>query len=175
MHLKDQSYIGKIVKLHGYKGGVSLYMDVSNPSAYAHLKSIFIELDGIFTPFFINSFKLKNKGFVALHFEGVDTEANAKTLIDKKVYIASSELQVVDETRFLGHELIGYKVLDQQKGALGMLVEVLEQKGNPLFVVDHNGSEILLPVFEGLLISIDAPKKEMLINAPEGLVDLYLK
>ena len=96
-------------------------------------------------------------------------------MIDKKVYIASSELQVVDETGFLGHELIGYKVLDQQKGDLGILVEVLEQKGNPLFVVDHNGSEILLPVFEGLLISIDAPKKEMLINAPEGLVDLYLK
>lgn len=175
MYLKDQSYIGKIVKLHGYKGGVSLYMDVSNPSAYVHLKSIFIELDGIFTPFFIKSFKLKNKGFVALHFEGVDTEYNAKTLIEKKVFIPSSELQEADETRFLGHELIGYKVMDQTKGDLGVLVQVLEQKGNPLFVVDHNGLEILLPVFEGLLISIDTPKKQMLIDAPEGLVDLYLK
>jgi 16S rRNA processing protein RimM len=175
MHLKDQSYIGKIVKLHGYKGGVSLYMDVSNPSAYADLESVFIEIDGILTPFFVKAFKLKNKGFVAIHFEGVDSEDGAKTLVNKKVYIQSSELEVVDETRFLGHELIGYKVFDKEKGDLGLLVEVLEQKGNPLFVVDHNGSEILLPVFEGLLISIDAPKKEMLINAPEGLVDLYLK
>lgn len=174
MHLKDHSYIGKIVKLHGYKGGVSLYMDVSNPNAYTNLKSIFIELDGILTPFFIKAFKLKNKGFVALHFEGIDSDASAKSLIDKQVFIPSSELQEVDETRFLGHELIGYKVFDQEKGDIGTLVEVLEQKGNPLFVLDHNGSEILLPVFEGLLISIDAPKKQMLVKAPQGLIDLYL-
>tara|TARA_B100000524_G_C23619607_1_gene359158 strand:- start:688 stop:1212 length:525 start_codon:yes stop_codon:yes gene_type:complete len=174
MHLKDHSYIGKIVKLHGYKGGVSLYMDVSNPNAYTNLKSIFIELDGILTPFFIKAFKLKNKGFVALHFEGIDSDASAKDLIDKQVFIPSSELQEVDETRFLGHELIGYKVFDQEKGDIGTLVEVLEQKGNPLFVLDHNGSEILLPVFEGLLISIDAPKKQMLVKAPQGLIDLYL-
>jgi len=174
MHLKDRSYIGKIVKLHGYKGGVSLYMDVSNPGAYANLKSVFIELDGILTPFFIKVFKLKNKGFVALHFEGVDSETSAKNLIGKKVFIESSQLQEADETRFLGHELIGYKVIDQTKGDIGMLMEVLEQKGNPLFVVDLNGSEILLPVFEGLLISIDATQKQILINAPEGLVDLYL-
>ena len=96
-------------------------------------------------------------------------------MIDKKVFIPSSELQEVDETRFLGHELIGYKVFDQEKGDVGILVEVVEQKGNPLFVLDHNGSEILLPVFEGLLISIDAPVKQILINAPEGLIDLYLK
>ena len=175
MHLKDHSYIGKIVKLHGYKGGVSLYMDVSNPNAYTGLKSIFIQLDGILTPFFIKAFKLKNKGFVALHFEGVDSEASARNLIDKKVFIPSSQLQEADETRFLGHELIGYKVMDQTKGDLGVLVQVLEQKGNPLFVVDRNGLEILLPVFEGLLISIDTPKKQMFIDAPEGLVDLYLK
>ena len=174
MHLKDHSYIGKIVKLHGYKGGVSLYMDVSNPNAYTNLKSIFIELDGILTPFFIKAFKLKNKGFVALHFEGIDSDASAKSLIDKQVFIPSSKLQEVDETRFLGHELIGYKVFDQEKGDIGTLVEVLEQKGNPLFVLDHNGSEILLPVFEGLLISIDAPKKQMLVKAPQGLIDLYL-
>ena len=174
MHLKDHSYIGKIVKLHGYKGGVSLYMDVSNPNAYTNLKSIFIELDGILTPFFIKAFKLKNKGFVALHFEGIDSDASAKDLIDKQVFIPSSELQEVDETRFLGHELIGYKVFDQEKGDIGTLVEVLEQKGNPLFVLDHNGSEILLPIFEGLLISIDAPKKQMLVKAPQGLIDLYL-
>ena len=174
MHLKDHSYIGKIAKLHGYKGGVSLYMDVSNPNAYTNLKSIFIELDGILTPFFIKAFKLKNKGFVALHFEGIDSDASAKSLIDKQVFIPSSELQEVDETRFLGHELIGYKVFDQEKGDIGTLVEVLEQKGNPLFVLDHNGSEILLPVFEGLLISIDAPKKQMLVKAPQGLIDLYL-
>ena len=175
MHLKEASYIGKIVKLHGYKGGVSLYMDVSNPKSYTHIKSVFIEIDGILTPFFISDFKLKNKGFVALHFDGVVDEKRAKGLVNRKVYIASNELQVVDETRFLGHALIGYQVSDQEKGPLGPLVEVLEQKGNPLFVVDHKGTEILLPVFDGLLQSIDDQKKVMIVRAPEGLIDLYLK
>jgi len=174
MDLQDSIYIGQIAKLHGYKGGVSLYMDVSNPKDYNSLKTVFIEIDGILTPFFVLSLKHKNKGFAALHFEGVHTEAEAKKLIKKKVYIASDELREVDETRFLGHELIGYTVIDEVKGILGKLVEVVEQKSNPLFVVENNGNEILLPLFEGLLLGIDEKKKEMLVRAPDGLIDLYL-
>lgn len=54
-------------------------------------------------------------------------------------------------------------------------MEVIEQKSNPLFVVEKNGNEILLPLFEGLLLGIDEKKKEMLVRAPEGLIDLYLQ
>ena len=98
-----------------------------------------------------------------------------KKLLNKKVYIRSDELNEVDETRFLGHKLLGYTVIDQQIGILGPLVQVLEQKGNPLFVIEKGGNEILIPLFEGLLLAIDEKKKEMLINAPEGLIDLYLQ
>ena len=175
MHLKEKSYIGQIVKLHGYKGGVSLYMNVSNPKEYTSLKTVFIEIDGILTPFFVQNLKHKNKGFAALYFEGIQTEIEAKKLIKKKVYISSDELKEVDETRFLGHELIGYTVIDEVKGVVGKLVEVIEQKSNPLFVLEKNGNEILLPLFEGLLLGIDEKKKEMLVRAPEGLIDLYLQ
>ncbi|MDG1349636.1 MAG: ribosome maturation factor RimM [Crocinitomicaceae bacterium] len=175
MHLKDKSYIGQIVKLHGYKGGVSLYMDVSNPKNYTSLQAVFIEIDGLLAPFFVSSLKHKNKGFVAIHFEGVSSELEAKKLLKKKVYISSGELNEVDETRFLGHKLLGYTVIDEQTGILGPLVQVLEQKGNPLFVIEKGGNEILIPLFEGLLLAIDEKKKEMLINTPEGLIDLYLQ
>ena len=116
MHLKEKSYIGQIVKLHGYKGGVSLYMDVSNPNDYTSLKTVFIEIDGILTPFFVQNLKHKNKGFAALYFEGIQKEIEAKKLIKKKVYISSDELKEVDETRFLGHELIGFQSLTRLKG-----------------------------------------------------------
>ena len=59
MDLKDSIYIGQIAKLHGYKGGVSLFLDVTHPEEYMDMESFFIEIDGILTPFFVESGLLK--------------------------------------------------------------------------------------------------------------------
>jgi 16S rRNA processing protein RimM len=45
---------------------------------------------------------------------------------------------------------------------------------NPLLQVNFNGTEILIPIFEGLIEKVVRKKKELYIKAPEGLIDLYL-
>jgi 16S rRNA processing protein RimM len=45
---------------------------------------------------------------------------------------------------------------------------------NPLLQLDYNGTEILIPIFEGLIEKVDRKKKELFIKAPEGLIDLYV-
>ena len=59
MDLKDSIYIGQIAKLHGYKGGVSLFLDVSHPDEYKDIESFFVDIDGILTPFFVESFPVE--------------------------------------------------------------------------------------------------------------------
>ena len=87
MDLQDSIYIGQIAKLHGYKGGVSLFLDVSDPNDYKETNTFFVEMDGILTPFIVETLKLKNKGFAAVKFQGIDSEQHALSLIKKKVYI----------------------------------------------------------------------------------------
>lgn len=174
MDLKDSIYIGQIAKLHGYKGGVSLFLDVTHPEEYMDMESFFIEIDGILTPFFVDSFKLKNKGFAAVKFQGIDTEQEAKSLLKKKVFIPETELRELDESNFYDHEIIGYEVEDVVKGKIGKVTAIVDLKQNPLLVIEFKDKEILLPIFEGLIVNVDRKLKRLKVKAPDGLIDLYL-
>ncbi len=174
MDLKDSIYIGQIAKLHGYKGGVSLFLDVTHPEEYMDMESFFIEIDGILTPFFVESFKLKNKGFAAVKFQGVDSEQEARSLLKKKVFIPESELKELDESNFYDHEVIGYEVEDVVKGEIGKVTAIADLKQNPLLVIEFKDKEILLPIFEGLIVNVDRKLKRLKVKAPDGLIDLYL-
>ena len=159
MDLKDSIYIGQIAKLHGYKGGVSLFLDVTHPEEYINMESFFIEIDGILTPFFVESFKLKNKGFAAVKFQGVDSEQEARSLLKKKVFIPESELRELDESNFYDHEVIGFEVEDVVKGEIGIVTAIADLKQNPLLIIEFEDKEILLPIFEGLVVNVDRKLK----------------
>ena len=174
MDLKDSIYIGQIAKLHGYKGGVSLFLDVTHPEEYMDMESFFIEIDGILTPFFVESFKLKNKGFAAVKFQGVDSEQKARSLLKKKVFIPETELRELDESNFYDHEVIGYEVEDVVKGEIGNIAAIADLKQNPLLIIEFKDKEILLPIFEGLIVKVDRKLKRLKVKAPDGLIDLYL-
>jgi len=174
MDLKDSIYIGQIAKLHGYKGGVSLFLDVTHPEEYMDMESFFVEIDGILTPFFVESFKLKNKGFAAVKFQGVDSEQEAKSLLKKKVFIPETELRELDESNFYDHEVIGFEVEDVVKGEIGKVTAIADLKQNPLLVIEFKDKEILLPIFEGLIVKVDRKLKRLKVKAPDGLIDLYL-
>jgi 16S rRNA processing protein RimM len=138
------------------------------------MESFFIEIDGILTPFFVESFKLKNKGFAAVKFQGVDSEQEAKSLLKKKVFIPESELKELDESNFYDHEVIGYEVEDVVKGEIGKVTAIADLKQNPLLVIEFKDKEILLPIFEGLIVKVDRKFKRLKVKAPDGLIDLYL-
>ena len=174
MDLKDSIYIGQIAKLHGYKGGVSLFLDVTHPEEYMDMESFFVEIDGILTPFFVESFKLKNKGFAAVKFQGVDSEQEARSLLKKKVFIPETELRELDESNFYDHEVIGFEVEDVVKGKIGKVTAIADLKQNPLLVIEFKDKEILLPIFEGLIVNVDRKLKRLKVKAPDGLIDLYL-
>ena len=174
MDLKDSIYIGQIAKLHGYKGGVSLFLDVTHPEEYMDMEPFFIEIDGLLTPFFVESFKLKNKGFAAVKFQGIDSEQEARSLLKKKVFIPESELKELDESNFYDHEVIGYEVEDVVKGEIGKVTAIADLKQNPLLIVEFEDKEILLPIFEGLIVKVDRKLKRLKVKAPDGLIDLYL-
>jgi len=73
----DCFHLGYVAKLHGFKGEVSLFLDVTDPSDYASLDAVYIDINDQLTPFFVESIKLKNGNFAAVRFEGL-TDENAK-------------------------------------------------------------------------------------------------
>ena len=174
MTKSDCFLLGSIAKLHGFKGEVSLFLDVTNPAEYQDLDALYLDINGTLTPFFIEGFKLKNKGFAAIKFEGFDTEEAAKRLLKKKAYLPLEILPELDQSSFYDHEVIGFQVFDANKGAIGIVEDVIDMSANPLLQISLNGTEILVPIFDGLIQKVERKKKELYIKAPEGLIDLYL-
>lgn len=174
MNFEGYFYLGKIAKLHGYKGEVSLFLDVTNPSDYNKLERVFVDVDGVLIPFFVDQLKPKNKGFVAVKFQDVNEEIAAKKLLKKSIYLPEDELAELSDTSFYDHEISGFKVYDQIKGFIGIVDTVIDLTSNPLLRIEFNTNEILVPIFDGLIKNVDRDKKELHIQAPDGLIDLYI-
>jgi 16S rRNA processing protein RimM len=170
----DCFHLGYVAKLHGFKGEVSLFLDVSNPADYAGLDALFIDINNQLTPFFVESFKLKNKGFAAVKFEGVDTEQDARLLLRKSLFLPAEILPELSGVNFYDHEVIGFKVVDNQFGEVGELLDIIDLSVNPLLQIQRDKKEVLVPLIDGLVTQVDRDSKVLYISAPAGLIELYL-
>jgi len=175
MNKADCFHLGYIAKLHGFKGEVSLFLDVTNPSDYQSLDAVFIEINAQLIPFFIESIKLKNKGFAAVKFEGVDDETSARKLLRMQVFLPEQILPKLTGVNFYDHEVVGFKVIDVTYGEVGILEAVIDFQVNPLIQIMNEEKEVLIPLREGLVQKIDRKNKVMHIDAPSGLIELYLE
>jgi len=171
----DCFHLGYVAKLHGFKGEVSLFLDVTNPNDYASLDAVFIDINDHLTPFFIESFKLKNNGFAAVRFEGVDDESHAKRIVRKNVYLPAQILPELKGVHFYDHEVVGFTVIDKAFGEVGILEQVIDLKVNPLLQVMRGDKEVLIPFIEGLVQKVDREKRELHVAAPAGLIEIYLE
>lgn len=174
MNKENCFQLGTIAKLHGFKGEVSLFLDVTNPSDYDDLEMIFVDLNDQLTPFFIEHSKIRNNGYLTVKLENIDSEIAAKRIVRRKVYLPEEILPVLEGNNFYDHEIVGYTVIDKNYGEVGILEMVIDNKVNPLLQINHNGTEVLLPLIDGLIQKLEREKRELYVNAPQGLIELYL-
>ena len=83
-------------------------------------------------------------------------------------------MRELDESNFYDHEVIGFEVEDVVKGEIGKVTAIADLKQNPLLVIEFKDKEILLPIFDGLIVKVDRKLKRLKVKAPDGLIDLYL-
>ena len=174
MNKADCFYLGYVAKLHGFKGEVSLFLDVTNPYDYQKLDSVFIEINGHLTPFFVETIKLKNPPFAAVKFEGVDSDNDAKIIERKELYLPASLLPKLEGNDFYDHEVVGFKVVDASFGEVGELTSIIDLAKNPLIQVMSGEKEVLIPFRKDMVLKVDRENKELHIKAPEGLIEIYL-
>lgn len=174
MNKADCFHLGYVAKLHGFKGEVSLFLDVTNPDDYETLDAVFIEINGQLSPFFIESFKLKNKGFAAVKFEGVNSENDARILLRKNLFLPAQILPKLSGKNFYDHEVVGFTVVDESYGEVGKIESVIDLQVNPLLQIMNGTKEVLIPLVEGVVQNVDRKKKVMTVKAPAGLIELYL-
>lgn len=167
-------YLGTLTRLTGLKGELCAFFDADNSAKYTNLPAVFIDIDGDYVPYPIESIRYKGGNQFVIKLEGVDLE-EAKSLCGSELYLPLDELPPLTGTQFYFHEVIGFQVVDEEKGNIGTCRDILELAQNPLMqVVNPDGKEILIPVNQQFIRKVDRESKVLYIAAPEGLIDLYL-
>ncbi len=69
-----------------------------------------------------------------------------------------------------GFDLVGIAVVDESRGPLGEITEVIETGANDVWVVDGPYGEVLLPVIDEVVMSIDEASRTALVRLLDGLL-----
>lgn len=172
MNISDCFYLGKVVKPFSYKGELVLYFDVDQPEEYLDIEGVFIEINTRLVFYPILSIRI-NGNKATVRFENIN-EADSLKLIGKNLYLPLDLLPKLEGNKFYFHEIIGFKVIDNERGDIGEIESVIEYPAQPLFSINYKGKEILIPIIDSVIEKVDRESKLMYINAPVGLIDLYL-
>ncbi|MEC4117592.1 ribosome maturation factor RimM [Myroides phaeus] len=174
MHKKDCFYLGKIAKKFSFKGEVLAYLDTDEPELYQNLESVFVDFDGQLIPFFIQEASLHKSDFLRVKFEDCNSEEDADRLINSELYLPLSMLPKLEGNKFYYHEITGFDVEDTKLGNVGKLIRVNDSNYQALFEIDHFGTQVLVPMIDQFIELVDRENKKLVLNIPDGLLDLYL-
>lgn len=174
MKKEDCFYLGKIVKKYSFKGELLAKLDTDEPDLYDNLDAIFIDLRGNLVPFFIESSQLHKSDLLRLNLEDVDTEADADALLKCDLYLPLDLLPKLEGNKFYFHEIIGFTIQDKVFGKVGIIKGINDSTAQALFEIDRNGTEILIPMNDEFIENVDRDNKTIIVNTPDGLIDLYL-
>ena len=171
MNKQDFYYLGKIVSKYSFKGELLLKIE-SDEINFKELISIFIEIDGSLVPFEINRLQLHKSSLLRLSIKGIDNEIKANKILKSEVFLPINDLPPLTGNKFYYHEIIGFKVIDNNLGKIGKAINVNDQTSQPLLIVEKNDKEIMIPLIDEFLVEVDRKKKKLIFELPEGITNL---
>ena len=165
--------IGKFVTVHGLNGELLLKHALGKKTSLKGLSAIFVEeRKDSFIPWFLESAKSRNVEEIYIKLEGVDTREAATKLVQKEVWLPEAEFKKFS-AKTSPASLLGYTIING-KDTVGTILEVIEQPHQLLCRLEIKGREVLIPLNEDFLKRTDHKKKEVIVELPEGLLDVYL-
>lgn len=174
MRKEDCFYLGKVVSKHSFRGEVLAKLDTDEPEAYENMESVLLSLGENLVPFFIERSRLQKSTLLRLKLEDVNSESDADRLIGSELYLPLQMLPKLSGNKFYFHEVIGYRLVDEVHGDIGRITSINDSTSQALFVVDKDGTELLVPVSDEIIQVVDREAELIRVRTPEGLVDLYL-
>lgn len=174
---EEISAIGKLQKTHALKGELNVMLDI-DPEYLESGNPAIIDIDGIFVPFYAESVRSKGSFSYLVKFDGIDSEFEARKLVNKTVYAVKDKLKEYLEDNYddeyaLYDDLIGCTIVDVETGVIGKVVDIDSNTENELFIVETSeGNIVYIPLTEDFIKEIDEANRTILMTLPDGLLDL---
>ena len=165
-----QLVVGRIGRAHGVVGEATIEVRTDNPEQRFSAGNKLTLENG--QQLIIKSVRWHNQ-VLLLAFEGITDRNQIEKLRDQ---LLSAEVDIKDLAPGEYHyqQLIGSNVFLQSGENLGAVSEIVALPGQDLLGVDYQGRQLLIPMVKAIIKSIDIENKKIVVDPPEGLLDVAL-
>ncbi|MGV4415280.1 ribosome maturation factor RimM [Chryseobacterium sp. T1] len=173
MRKEDCYFLGKITRKHGLAGNVILKLDTDQPELYNKLESIFVEVNGLLVPFFIEKSSWSKSDALIILFKN-STEALADQVIGRDVYLPLSTLPKLSGKQFYYHEIIGFEIREEDGKSCGVIASVNDNTAQHYFHLKFADKDVVIPMIKDWILEVNRDEKYITMQLPEGLMDVFL-
>jgi len=163
--------IAEIVSVYALDGSVVLKSFSDFEDRFFNLQKVYIDFFGNLKELNIESVEKIDSSLI-IKFKRFNNVEDVHDFLGKKLYINSSKSFDLSDDMFFIHDLIGCKVIKNNK-FFGKLIDVIIIPENNIYLIENNkGQQVMIPAVKKYFSEIDI-KNKTLILSPEGEIFNY--
>ena len=163
--------VGDITKTHGLKGEVKLRPAVTDPSLVQGARRVRIVGDGVEPAETVLEKVRGQGGRWIVKFKDCKTIEEAQVLVGRSLEIYSEDFQPLPDGEYYWFQIEGLQVYDEEGRYYGTVNEIIVTGSNDVYVVQDGDKELLLPMIDSVVKSIDLKENKLIFHIIEGLLE----
>ena len=171
--MDDHLLVGRVARAHGNRGQVIVNLETDFPeerfkAGEELLVGPAAEAREITEVRF-------HQGRPVIALRGIETMNDAEALAGAELKVRASTVPSLPAGTFYRHDLVGCEVRETNGNVVGRVTAVEGSLERSRLVVVGNRGEVLIPLVAGICLSIDTAAQRIVVNPPEGLIELNLR
>jgi 16S rRNA processing protein RimM len=166
----DLVRIGKVLRSQGKEGYLKIRLHEKGLPRPA-LSKVYLGRPGGFEEYDVEFVELDRNSYF-LKLKGIDTLAQSDGLAGLEVFIPEESFRPLEGGLFYDFQVIGSRVVTGDGTEVGTVREILSAGGSNLLVVVRDEKEYYVPFAEPICRRVDPEKREIIIDPPDGLLEL---
>ncbi len=168
----EMAVVGRVTRPHGTRGAVLVDPETDFPEArFRPGRTVYVRRGGEVAPLTIEAARV-HQGRPLVTFREVASLTAAEALAGVELRVPEVDLEPLPEGRFYRHALVGCRVVTVRGVLVGEVAAVEGESDASRLVVAGVGGDVLVPFARAICVRIDPAAREIVIDPPEGLLDL---
>ena len=170
MNSKDLVPIGLIVKHHGLKGDLKVFLYNEDSKTLVSGITIWIKNQNNFNAYDVEMIKgSKTKSLIKI--KDLNNRESCSFLLKKEIYVSRFDFPDINEDEFYVNDVIGFNVQDDTGKAYGFLKDILLIASKEILLVEYQNKEVMIPNVENFVKLFDFENKIVIINNIEQFIE----
>ncbi|MCD7826502.1 MAG: ribosome maturation factor RimM [Clostridiaceae bacterium] len=162
--------VGVFANTHGIHGEIKVFPTTDDPKRFEWLKKVYLDTGKEKIKLEVSKVRFQ-KNMVLVKFQGIDNINDIEKYKGMDLLVDREDALPLDEDEYYLADIIGAEVFTEDGTSFGVLRDVLETGANLVYVVEHDGKEVLLPVIPDCVKQILVEEKKVIVDIMKGLLD----